>query len=106
MIAAPGRAGNQKRRIRPVSKSAVKVAGADFDTVAGRFEKDGMVEGRATVTGTWSAGQLRAERQALPAPRPPRHLFAAGLVATVPVIILFAFIERRVVSGLTAGAVK
>ncbi|MGD0701297.1 MAG: carbohydrate ABC transporter permease, partial [Trebonia sp.] len=30
------------------------------------------------------------------------HLFAAGLVATVPVIILFAFIERRVVSGLTA----
>jgi multiple sugar transport system permease protein len=34
------------------------------------------------------------------------HLFAAGLVATIPVIILFAFIERRVVSGLTAGAVK
>ena len=34
------------------------------------------------------------------------HLFAAGLVATVPVIILFAFIERRVVGGLTAGSVK
>jgi ABC-type glycerol-3-phosphate transport system permease component len=34
------------------------------------------------------------------------HLFAAGLVATVPVIILFAFIERRVVGGLTAGGVK
>jgi len=34
------------------------------------------------------------------------HLFAAGLVATVPVIILFALIERRVVGGLTAGAVK
>jgi multiple sugar transport system permease protein len=34
------------------------------------------------------------------------HLFAAGLVATVPVVILFAFIERRVVSGLTAGSVK
>ena len=34
------------------------------------------------------------------------HLFAGGLVSTVPVIILFAFIERRVVSGLTAGAVK
>jgi multiple sugar transport system permease protein len=34
------------------------------------------------------------------------HLFAAGLVATVPVIILFIFIERRVVGGLTAGAVK
>src|ERR1700761_4847107 len=34
------------------------------------------------------------------------HLFAGGIIATVPVIILFAFIERRVVSGLTAGAVK
>jgi multiple sugar transport system permease protein len=34
------------------------------------------------------------------------HLFAAGLVATVPVIILFAIIERRVVGGLTAGGVK
>ncbi len=34
------------------------------------------------------------------------HLFAAGLVATVPVVILFAIIERRVVGGLTAGAVK
>jgi len=34
------------------------------------------------------------------------HLFAAGLVATVPVVILFALIERRVVGGLTAGAVK
>jgi multiple sugar transport system permease protein len=34
------------------------------------------------------------------------HLFAAGLVATIPVVILFVFIERRVVSGLTAGAVK
>jgi multiple sugar transport system permease protein len=34
------------------------------------------------------------------------HLFAGALIATVPVIILFAFIEGRVVSGLTAGAIK
>jgi hypothetical protein len=73
-IAEPGRAGDSERRIRPVSKSAVKVAGADFDTVAGRFEKDGVVEGWATVTGTWSGGQLRAGRQAPPAPRPPQGL--------------------------------
>lgn len=34
------------------------------------------------------------------------HLFAASVVATVPVIILFALIERKVVGGLTAGSVK
>jgi multiple sugar transport system permease protein len=34
------------------------------------------------------------------------HLFAASAVATVPVIILFALIERKVVSGLTAGSIK
>ncbi|GAA2639604.1 carbohydrate ABC transporter permease [Streptomyces axinellae] len=34
------------------------------------------------------------------------YLFAASVVAIVPVIILFAFIERHVVSGLTAGSVK
>jgi multiple sugar transport system permease protein len=34
------------------------------------------------------------------------YIFAASVVAIVPVIILFAFIERHVVSGLTAGSVK
>ena len=34
------------------------------------------------------------------------HLFAGSLVAMVPVVILFAVIEGRVVSGLTAGAIK
>lgn len=33
-------------------------------------------------------------------------LFAASLVAVVPVVVLFAFIERYLVSGLTAGSVK
>jgi multiple sugar transport system permease protein len=35
-----------------------------------------------------------------------QHLFAGSVIATVPVIILFALIERKVVSGLTAGGVK
>lgn len=35
-----------------------------------RFELDGAVEGWATVTGTWSGGQFRAERQDPPVPRP------------------------------------
>jgi multiple sugar transport system permease protein len=35
-----------------------------------------------------------------------QHLFAGSVIATVPVIVLFALIERKVVSGLTAGSIK
>lgn len=35
-----------------------------------------------------------------------QYLFAASLVAVVPVVVLFAFIERYLVSGLTAGSIK
>jgi len=65
-IAAPG---GLERRVRPVWRGAVRVAGADFDAVAGRFEKDGLAEGWATVAGTWSGEQLRAERQDAPSRR-------------------------------------
>ncbi|MGA5150002.1 carbohydrate ABC transporter permease [Streptomyces griseoincarnatus] len=34
------------------------------------------------------------------------YLFAASVIAIVPVVVLFAFIERHVVSELTAGSVK
>ena len=34
------------------------------------------------------------------------HLFAASVVAIIPVIILFGLIERKVVGGLTAGSIK
>jgi multiple sugar transport system permease protein len=34
------------------------------------------------------------------------HLFAASVVAIVPVVVLFVLIERHLVSGLTAGSVK
>jgi len=34
------------------------------------------------------------------------HLFAASLIALVPVVVLFAVIERHLVGGLTAGSVK
>lgn len=34
------------------------------------------------------------------------HLFAASVIAIVPVVVLFALIERHLVSGLTAGSVK
>jgi multiple sugar transport system permease protein len=35
-----------------------------------------------------------------------QNLFAASVVATIPVIVLFAVIERRLVRGLTAGSIK
>jgi multiple sugar transport system permease protein len=35
-----------------------------------------------------------------------QHLFGASVVATIPVFILFALIEGRVVVGLTAGSIK
>jgi multiple sugar transport system permease protein len=33
-------------------------------------------------------------------------LFAASLIAIVPVVVLFALVERYLVGGLTAGGVK
>lgn len=35
-----------------------------------------------------------------------QYLFTVALIAIVPVIILFSFIERRLIGGLTAGSVK
>ncbi len=35
-----------------------------------------------------------------------QYLFASALLATIPVVILFMFIERHLVAGLTSGGVK
>ncbi|MFF3380557.1 carbohydrate ABC transporter permease [Streptomyces sp. NPDC002680] len=35
-----------------------------------------------------------------------QYLFATSLVAIVPVVVLFVFVERHLVSGLTAGGVR
>lgn len=35
-----------------------------------------------------------------------QHMFAASVIATIPVIVLFALIEGKVVGGLTAGSIK
>ena len=34
------------------------------------------------------------------------HLFAAATLATLPVIVVFLFFQRQIISGLTSGAVK
>jgi hypothetical protein len=58
--------GGVPRRVRPVWRGAVRVAGANFEELTNRFEDDGAIEGFATLTGTWSAGQLTTQRQAIP----------------------------------------
>lgn len=35
-----------------------------------------------------------------------QYVFGVSIVAIVPVVVLFAFIEKRLIGGLTAGAVK
>ena len=37
---------------------------------------------------------------------PRQHLMAGSVVATIPVLIIFLWFERYLVSGLTTGSVK
>lgn len=67
-----GLPGGLERRVRAAWRGAVRVAGASFDTLEDRFEKDGAVEGWAAVTGVWSDEQLQVERQMSPIPQPAR----------------------------------
>ena len=62
-VAQPG---GVPRQVRPASRVAVRIVGADFDELSGRFQRQGAVEGYAILTGTWSAGHLRVEHQAPP----------------------------------------
>jgi len=61
------------RAVRPVWSGAVGVAGADFDALHGRIQRDGAVQGWATVTGIWSGDHLRVQRQ-IPQGREPVRL--------------------------------
>jgi hypothetical protein len=61
------------RGVRPVWSGAVRVAGADFDDLHGRIQRDGGVQGCATITGTWSGDHLQVQRQ-IPKGREPVRL--------------------------------
>jgi hypothetical protein len=54
--------------IRP-PRHAVPLSGANVAELAGRHERNGVIEGTAIVTGTWTGSALRVEHQA-PATRP------------------------------------
>jgi hypothetical protein len=49
--------------VRRPGRGAVTVAGASLDHVADRRERDGLAEGWATLTGTWSSGGLEVVGQ-------------------------------------------
>lgn len=70
-VAMPG---GVPRTVRGPWRGAVRIVGANFAELSGRFERDGAVEGYATLTGVWSASQFRVDRQALPQRRHPEGL--------------------------------
>ena len=45
--------------------------------------------------------QFRSEHDSL-----PTELIAAGVIAMIPLLLLYAFLQERIVKGLTMGAVK
>jgi hypothetical protein len=47
------------------------VAGVDLNRVAGRYERDGSVDGWATLTGEWLGSAIRVEYQS--DAQPPRE---------------------------------
>lgn len=58
------------RPVRDPSHHAVPVDRADFQAVTRRYERDGRVEGWATVTGEWLDPAIRIDEQSTqPAPR-------------------------------------
>jgi len=60
------------RAVRPVWSGAVRVAGANFEDLHEPIQRDGAVQGWATVTGIWSADHLRVQRQIPQGPEPVR----------------------------------
>jgi hypothetical protein len=52
-----------------VWRGAGRITGANFASLANRFEQDDAVEGSATVSGVWSGEQLRVDQQTPPPPR-------------------------------------
>jgi hypothetical protein len=67
-MAAPG---GEERRVGSVWRGAVRITGANFATLANRFEQHRAVQGSATVTGVWSGDHLRVDQQTPPPPPPP-----------------------------------
>jgi len=37
---------------------------------------------------------------------PQQHLMAGAVIATIPIMIIFIYLEKFLISGLTTGSVK
>lgn len=48
-------------------RDGIPLEGVDLNAIADRFEKDGAVDGYATVSGTWRAGTVEVQEQGPPA---------------------------------------
>lgn len=62
-----------ERQVAPPWRGAVRIAGANFDALSNRFERDAAVEGYASVTGIWSSDQFRAMGQTTSESTPHRY---------------------------------
>ncbi len=74
------------------------------DTIAA-IEPALLKNGLGTDGTQWAAPDIATSRM-LAYIRDWQYLFTTAMVAVVPVIILFSLIEKRLIGGLTAGAVK
>jgi hypothetical protein len=61
-------AGGRGRPVRAPSQYAIPVDGADFDAVARRVERDGIVEGHAGLVGRWLGDRIRVHHQSIELP--------------------------------------
>lgn len=64
-------AGGRSRSVRPPSQYAIPVEGADFDAVAFKVERDGVVEGQAGLIGRWLGDHIRVHQQSTDLPGRP-----------------------------------
>ena len=52
------------------------------------------------------AGRHRADHRGEPVELPWGNIMAASVIVTVPLMVLVLIFQRKIVAGLTAGAVK
>lgn len=69
--------GNARGRpLPPPSGYAIPIEGADFDAVEFRTERDGVIEGHATIVGRWLGNRIEVHHQSVRRPEHPVPLWS------------------------------